>query len=226
MSKVAVLVEGQTEEAFVKEVLIDHFASMHIALVPTILETSRAASGRKFKGGVSSYAKVRKDVIGLLGDSSAVVVTTMLDYYGLPTDFPGFSERPINNVRAQVTHLEHAFAADVSDTRFKPYLMTHEFEAFLFSNPQLTSELMALSPAEKERYQRDLAAILDAFGDPELINTQLPPSKRILAICERYQKVLYGSVISGVIGIQALRSRCRRFAAWLTELEAFAPPRS
>jgi hypothetical protein len=42
----------------------------------------------------------------LLNDTGAVAVTTMLDYYGLPRDFPGRSAIPAGDCYARVAHLE------------------------------------------------------------------------------------------------------------------------
>lgn len=222
MSKISVLVEGQTEEAFVKDVLVDHLAPKGIAIVPTILETSRTFSGLKHKGGMPQYQKIRKDILALLGDTGASLVTTMFDYYGLRPDFPGTSSSSATRFRQQVKHLESALAADIDNTRFQPYLMTHEFEAFLFVDVDTTAGLIALNPDEKEATRSALASVVAAFSSPEEINTNVPPSKRLIAACPRYEKPLYGPVIAGVVGIDALRAECERFSAWMTLLESYA----
>ena len=77
--KAFVLAEGQTEEGFVKKVL-QPAMPIGLYLVPVIIATKRVNSGGKFKGGVPTYPKVRAEVLRLLNDSSAVTVTTMLDY--------------------------------------------------------------------------------------------------------------------------------------------------
>jgi hypothetical protein len=60
-----------------------------LVLHPVLAKTKRTLSGAAFKGGITSYVQVRRDIIGLLRDSSAIRVTTMIDYYGLPDDFTG-----------------------------------------------------------------------------------------------------------------------------------------
>ena len=42
-------------------------------------------------GGVSHYARIRRD-IKLLGKDTSSYLTTMLDYYKLPQDVPGVRE--------------------------------------------------------------------------------------------------------------------------------------
>ena len=67
MSKrVLVLVEGQTEERFVKDVLGPAFEAQGLYLRPTILTTSRLKDGTRFKGGVTSFARFESDVKRLL----------------------------------------------------------------------------------------------------------------------------------------------------------------
>ncbi|HSY47889.1 MAG TPA: DUF4276 family protein [Thermoanaerobaculia bacterium] len=94
MSKRAlVLVEGQTEERFVKDVLAPAFWPRSLYLSPTILVTKRVKDGPNFKGGVTRFAQFENDLRRLMNAGGAVV-TTMLDYYGLPDDFPGMNTRP------------------------------------------------------------------------------------------------------------------------------------
>ncbi len=94
MNRVLVSVEGQTEETFVREVLRRHLWDFNVELQPVVITTHRVKQGRKFKGGVLSYAQTRNEIGRLLSDSSAVAVTTLFDLYHLPTDFPGQSTRP------------------------------------------------------------------------------------------------------------------------------------
>ena len=79
MKKVLILVEGQSEETFVKRVLSPHLATLDVLAVPIITSTKRVKSGLNFKGGIQSYQRVRKEIKRLLGDSSAALVTTMVD---------------------------------------------------------------------------------------------------------------------------------------------------
>ncbi len=132
MSKRAlVLVEGQTEERFVKDVLAPAFFAKELFFSATILVTKRVKDGANFKGGVTSYAKFRKDALRLLGGAGDAVVTTMLDYYGLPADCPGMATRPTGATPEQ--RLEHGESASSesfgSPLKFVSFLALHEFEA-------------------------------------------------------------------------------------------------
>ena len=92
MSKrVLILVEGQTEERFVKDVLGPFFYGRQLFFFPTILVTKRVKDGPNFKGGVTNFARFRNDAQRLLNSAGGALVTTMLDYYRLPLDFPGMN---------------------------------------------------------------------------------------------------------------------------------------
>jgi hypothetical protein len=62
-----ILVEGQTEERFVKDMLAPAFFEKELFFSATILVTKRVKDGPNFKGGVTSFAKFRNDLQRLLG---------------------------------------------------------------------------------------------------------------------------------------------------------------
>ena len=138
MSKRAlILVEGQTEERFVKDVLSPAFWPHELFFSVTILVTKRVKDGPNFKGGVTNFAKFRNDATRLLNSASGALVTTRLDYYRLPPDFPGMANRPAQGTPSQrVAHVEEAVAEHFGNPpNFLPFLALHEFEAWLFASP-------------------------------------------------------------------------------------------
>ncbi|RLC20788.1 MAG: hypothetical protein DRI57_03930 [Deltaproteobacteria bacterium] len=176
MKKVLILAEGPTEEAFVKHILREHLLKCDVMLIPKIVTTRRVKNGPNFKGGIVSYPKVRREVIRLLGDTSATRVTTIFDFYGLPDDFPG-RRTATGNACQKVRFVENAFEKDVNDHRFSAYLSLHEFESLLFSSPYEIAK--TLNAAEKES---ELRAIRNSFASPEEINDnpKTAPSKRLI----------------------------------------------
>ena len=86
MVRVAILVEGQTEEQFVKQLLEPYFLGINIFVTPIILKTKRISSGADFRGGMITFSKVEKELKNLI--NSFDFVSTMFDYYGLDKDFP------------------------------------------------------------------------------------------------------------------------------------------
>ncbi|MEI7990058.1 MAG: DUF4276 family protein [Chloroflexota bacterium] len=216
MNRVLVSVEGQTEETFVREILTRHLWNLNVDLIPVVVSTKIFKQGKKFKGGLSTYVKVRNDVHRLLKDTSACAVTTMYDLFKLPTDFPGYATRPIGDCFVKAAYLETEFQRDVSHSHFKPYLQLHEFEALLFVNPEITvkrfTEVNKLS---------ELLDIRNKFNSPEEINDgeTTSPSKRILRLFPYYEKPLYGVLVAIDVGLENIRAECAHFNAWLTWLE-------
>jgi len=218
MKRALVLVEGQTEERFVKDVVAPELLEQGLFVTPTILTTKTVKNGPNFKGGVSSYAKMRRDLTRLLGDSTALV-TTLIDYYGLPSDTPGLDSRPTGSGLARVEHVEQAIATDLSSPQnFVPFLTLHEFEALLFTDPEQTASVI-LAP---ERTPNLISAGQGLL--PEEINDDpsTAPSKRISGVFPEFRKVLHGATAARRIGLSAIRAKCPHFNSWLLQIENFA----
>jgi hypothetical protein len=222
MSKrVLILVEGQTEERFVKDVLGPAFFARELFFQPTILVTKRVKAGPNFKGGVTSFAKFKNDAQRLLNTAAGALVTTMLDYYRLPLDFPGMNSRvpnwpPLRRVIHVEKEIAHRFG---TPPNFLPFLVLHEFEAWLFSSPTELPRVMT-EPEKQPQFE----AIRASVATPEEINErpQFAPSKRIETIFPAYKKTLHGPTTAGRIGLERIRAECPHFDAWMKRLEAFA----
>ncbi len=215
MKKALILVEGQTEETFVKRVLGEYLTAKSIFVIPTIVTTKRVKTGADFKGGIISYAKVRDEIHKLLGVRSAQLVTTMLDFYALPLDFPNRHSQ-CGNPHEKVSSVEDAFNRDINNPRFFSYFSLHEFEGLLFSSPLVIAR--TLNETGKESILR---RIRDSFPTPEDINDnpETAPSKRICKEFPRYEKVFHGAAIANRIGIDLMRRECPHFNEWLTRIE-------
>jgi hypothetical protein len=219
MAKVLILVEGQTEETVVKRTLGPHLSSLRVFLAPTIIATKRIKSGPSFKGGMPSYAKVRREILRLLGDSSAALVTTMIDFYGLPASFPGRATVMGNTALGKVVFVEKAIEQDINDGRFQAYCSLHEFEALLFSSPATIAAAFAIPNVEQK-----LLSIRSQFTSPEEIDDSpsTSPSARLQFLFPQYNKPFYGTLIAGRIGLDEMRGACAHFNDWLIRLEALS----
>lgn len=216
MRRVLILVEGQTEERFVKDVLRPSLWLKDIDLIPKVATTKRVKKGSDFKGGITDYRKVENDLRRLLGDTAALFVTTFIDYYGLPPDFPGMATRPNRISLERARHVETAWEERISHPRFRAYLMIHEFEALLFARPEELAKTVYQADAKDK-----LMSIRTSFPTPEDIDDdpQNAPSKRIIRIAPAYNKKLHGPLITGRIGLKLLRQECPHFNDWLGWLE-------
>lgn len=211
MTRVHVFVEGQTEETFVSELLQQHFSRIQIYLNPILVRT-----GKKGKGGMSTYGKIQWQIKQKCKEDRDAYVTTMLDVYGLPKDFPGKAEAlKLADISDRVQLLETAFSGDIARKRFIPNLLMHEFEALLFSVPFAFAEWFGETTAQKLQEERQ------GFTTPEHIDDdpETAPSKRILRVCPGYQKPFHGSLIALSIGLDSIRKECNHFNRWLDKLE-------
>ncbi len=223
MKNVLILVEGQTEEEFIKKLLVPKLGGL--VLIPIIVKT-RTTGAQPKKGGTVSYSECRKQLHLLLRDPTATLVSTLLDYQGLGRDFPGRAAPAGAAPAARVSFVEAAMKADLGDSRYLPFLALHEFEALLFSRPEAIAEVLRQSVLAKP-----LKAVRDDYGSPEEINDSpaTSPSARIERLCEEkfgsklvFQKRLHGPTIAEKIGLATIREQCPHFSAWLTKLEALA----
>ena len=212
--------EGPTELRFVKDVLSKHLQPYNIFCDHRSVLTSKEYHKR---GGMTNYAKAKKDIQQWMNseNSSDTRFSTMFDYYALPNDFPGYSDaQKLANPYDKVKCIEEAFAKDIDDNRFIPYIQLHEFEALLFSD----LDVLLLEYEGKNKEIDNLKTILSQSpheNNPELINDkkETSPSHRIIAQIPEYQKVSSGSLIADLISIDVLRSKCSHFNEWLTKLE-------
>ncbi len=218
MKRIYVVVEGETEEIFVKQVLQPYFNVYKIFLYPCMIITNRYL-GRKGKGGFekqSGYQKhIKKTILNTLNDQSAFC-TTMLDLYGLPNDFPGINIE-YHNSNEKLARLETALQQDINNTRFIANLVIHEFEGLLFSDiNKIGQNLDANSNQIKE-----LDKIRKAFSTPEDINDNkdTAPSKRLLNLFSTYCKPIDGVLIAESIGLNLIKQECQHFNSWLFKLE-------
>lgn len=214
-TRVNILVEGQTEESFARELLVPHLANHQVWLTPRIIETRKG-----FKGGVVSYEKIRRQIRQWCLQDPTALVTTLFDVYGLPSDFPGVAQWNAGlPPQAQTTILEGNLAADVGQANLIPYLQLHEYEALLFSNLSAFS-YADVSPQAIAGWQAELAQ----FASPEDVNNSplTAPSKRLIARWPAYgkSKPQYGVLLAIEIGLPAMRAACPRFDAWVSALES------
>lgn len=213
-TRINILVEGQTEESFVRTLLAPHLANFQVWMKPRIIQTSKG-----HKGGIASYGKLRHQVRQWCQQDPTARVTTLFDVYGLPADFPGIANWNANQpAQPQVAMLEANMLADISQANLIPYLQLHEYEALLFS------DLSAFTYADvPPKTIAKLQAELAEFATPEELNNspQTAPSKRLIKHWPNYAnaKPHYGVLIAQQIGLPAIRAACPRFNAWLTNLE-------
>ncbi len=208
MKRVIVYCEGPTEETFVNRILAPAFWHRNIYLTASSCH------------GVSKYSIIKRDLSTLCKHDPNAIITTMLDYYALPSDTPGMRDAIGGSIYDKVTHVEDRIKEDIGTDNLIPNLMLHEFESLLFSNPTCFSYCGLPS-----RKIDELCRIRKEVETPEHINNNpnTAPSKRILRIYPEYDKVLDGFNIAQDIGLSAMRAECKHFDEWVERINSLEP---
>lgn len=220
MTRILIHVEGQTEEAFVRTLLAPHLYVHGFTRVDArLLGNARARSRR---GGIRDWHVVRREIERHLKNDTDAYASIMVDYYALPTAWPGRNSSSTADIAQKHGELCTALTDDFETQtgiigRFVPFVLMHEFEALLFSDCQRFADSIGYT----EKHPA-LQNVRDLFDTPEHINDspQTAPSKRVTGIISGYDKVLYGNVAALEIGLDLIRTDCTLFNAWLTQLEA------
>jgi hypothetical protein len=169
--------------------------------------------------GHSSYAKLKKLIRTLLAKPSAeVLVTSMIDLYNVPADFPG---REVCDAHKdpwkRVDEMERFLNADIMDPRFIPYLQLHEFEALILTDARCLSKYY---PKGKNALDKLAKSIEKQYRSPEEVNQLTPTSRRIATAVPEYQKTVFGVSAVQDLGIERIRANCKHFDTWLKRMEA------
>ena len=227
MARLLIHVEGQTEETFVNAVLGPRLYEVGYSGISARLMGN--ARQRSRRGGVRSWPAVRKGIVNHLREDSGRIVSTMVDYYGLPQGgqraWPGRAEASQLPFPKKASTIEGLLLDDICGqmgsgfdaNRFVPYVMMHEFEAMLFSDCAAFARGIGspdLAPS--------LQAIRDEFDSPEEIDDSpiTAPSKRIATLVPAYQKPIQGTFAIQEIGLDTISAECPHFRAWLERLES------
>ena len=208
MIRLAISVEGRTEEEFVKDVLAE---SLRPGVEPCPVLLGRARSGGAGGGNVR-VERLVSDMVRLRRSFDAV--TSLVDFYG-------FRDKGDRTIEALGEYLMQEIMARIRDeTRVFPYVQKYEFEGLLFSDVAAFGVL----PRVTGRGIEALAGVRRQFATPEDINDdpEGAPSRRIARTVRGYRKRLHGPLVARKAGLMKIRAECPRFRAWLTRLEGLA----
>jgi hypothetical protein len=225
MKYLNVVVEGSTEETFVNDVLVPHFAPLDIFVSTRKITTGWDRMNNKpAKGGLLKYIKFRNDVTRWIqSDRSGQQFwyTSMLDLYAFPKDDQSPYTPVIQAIAdpyQKIKALELAISNDINNPKFIPYIQLHEFEAFLFVEPDRLITMYPDSQTAINRLKKETENLR-----PEEINESphMAPSKRIIKYISDYegQKAQVGPLVAEDIGLTKIRDQCPHFNEWITKLE-------
>ncbi|MDE2664416.1 MAG: DUF4276 family protein [Gemmatimonadota bacterium] len=207
MTRLAISVEGQTEEEFVKDSLAVHLQGRGVDVRPVMVGRAR---GRGQGGGNVSIGLLAREMRALKASFDAV--TSLVDFYGFRGKGTMSADDLLRAIRESLGPFDERFVF--------PYVQMHEFEGLLFSNVDAFAIVLPEAPVA------DLRSIRSEFDTPEDINDSptTAPSKRIKRLIPSYRKRLDGPPLAAEIGLNRIRSECPRFDAWLRRLESLGEP--
>lgn len=165
------------------------------------------------KGGNVAFEYLKNDIERVAATRN-VLITTFLDFFRLPTDFPGYTTDSL-----KIEQIEEAVRENISSivdrANFLPYIQRHEIEALMYTNMDGFNYVV-----DKEESLNKLKEIINQYANPEDINSgsETAPSKRLMKIFP-YQKTTDGEIILEALPIDDIRSKCPRFNEWLENLE-------
>lgn len=218
MKRLVIIAEGDTEESFVNNILSPYFISLGL------YNDIQCFKIKKSNGGISKYSDVKKDIANTLYEND-VVVSTMLDFYRLPSSFPGKQEASsLPSHLQQVEFIEEKLKCNIESTQgckfdnLIPYIQLHEFEALIFASINGVDALFEPS----EFHRKEMLKVINEYPNPEDINDQpnTAPSVRLTKLIPGYEKVLFGIDILQQHGMPTLLARCPHFRAWVKKLES------
>ena len=207
MIRLAIVVEGETEEEFVKRVLAEHLRP--VGVEPTPIKPDSRGGDIRVDRLAPHMAKLTKNFD---------CVTSLVDYYGFRGKEQGETvqdlEGRIDREIFKIVRLNQDPAGVFS------YVQLHEFEGLLFSKVDAFSAVLGIDSDSVET----LRQIRVQYATPEDIDDspQTAPSKRIVQTVPHYQKRLHGPLIAQDVGLETIRLECPRFDSWLKRLEELA----
>ncbi len=223
-----IVCEGQTEESFVKKVLQPYLRSYGIVAKPILVTTSRS---KRAQGGIVNFSHIERDIQDTLklwssNNYEHHVVTTFIDYYALPNDFPRFSEaQKYFEPYQRVECLEQALGERIHSSRFLPYIQLHEFETLVLCGYQYLAAYYPDCKGLEEKLKKEFIS----QENPEFIDggATTAPSKRILKLLEstykkKYNKPFMGAYVTAQVGIERLRELCFHFNQWVAQIITLA----
>lgn len=212
MKNVYIYCEGPTEEAFINEVLYPYLFNMDIVVYPIVCTTKRTAS-KKYKGGVSDYNKIKRELTILCKNHRNEYVTTMFDYYGMPENTPDIGLQD-KDIYERIDKIEATINRDIGQENCMFHFMLHEFEGVLFSNPE------SFGLISGDEVVNEIREIRKSYPNPEYINNspETAPSKRLEKLIPNYAKIKNGTLLSKDMGIDMILAECPHFRKWVEKI--------
>ena len=152
MIRLAISVEGQTEEEFINRVLAEHLRANGVHPQPVLVN---------YRGGNVSIDRLASDMANLYWKND--YVTSLVDFYR----FRDKNNATPDELEKRVDEaIDRRIRRSWNQSRVFAYVQKHEFEGLLFSEVSAFSDLIEASASSV----RELERIRSWFSTPEEIN--------------------------------------------------------
>lgn len=222
MKNLYFIVEGDSEEQFVKRILKPYLISKglpHYGINVIMIEMKGGGHG------VNNIEHLKNTIKPILYYKDQPVITTLIDHYRLnsETKLPGYNECiKESDIEKRLSKMEEKLNDAVQSIKsyrfFIPYIQRHEFETFLFADPEQGFDL------EDERIKQAVVDLCNSFASIEDINCtpKGAPSERLKKIYlkygKKYRKADDAVDIAELTTIEKMLDKCPRFKNWIDTL--------
>lgn len=212
MKRVVFIVEGDTEIGFIQKCVIPYLYGKGFT---NSMNAQKILTNRKLnkKGGNVGFKYLKNDILRVAATKN-VLITTLLDFFRLPVDYPGYTadSQKIADVELAV---KEQLKEVIDASFFLPYIQRHEMESLMYTNMDGFNVVI-----DDDKQLEELQQIINWYPNPEDINggAETAPSKRLKRIFP-YEKTTDGEMILEVLEVDDIRAKCPRFNACIALLE-------
>jgi hypothetical protein len=215
-NRLVFIVEGNTEVEFITKKIIPYLEQKRGNTYTTFMNAQKITTNKKMncKGGVVNFEYLKNE-IKRVASKRNVLITTLIDFFRLPNNFPNYSTDK-NKVDSIEEGISKEMEKLIASNHFLPYIQLHEFEALMFIDAE-KFEIITESDSQKKQIED----IISKYPNPENINggCDTAPSKRLISIIPTYEKVFFSSLIFSELSIDDIRKKAPRFNEWLDRIE-------
>ncbi len=221
MKRIFIVVEGETEERFLRRVLYEDFITQGIHIEAQQWLTNRNLGTY---GGGNNFDLIEKHLRRLMSrykHDKDVFISVMVDLYAFPKQGNTIYDAEVrmhNDGKDKALLLQKKMEERLDYRNFIPYVQLHEYETLLLSRPDALRQFYTNKTKEIDALKSEISGM-----NPEEINEtpEGAPSKRIINYIPEYkkQKTIAGVITAEAIGLHHLRTTCKHFNDWIIKLE-------
>ena len=229
------ITEGPTEDSFLKSVVLPYLKEKN-PIMQSCKVTNFSGVGRTESEG---YNRMRRHIVASVLSyinkerhiEKKPLFTTFIDYYRFPkVGIPQYTYAKSPNVYQQVCDRQNAFRNAILNEpklsgvldkfEFRPFLMLHETETFIFVAPEKLNGIATTRKAIIKDLENQACQVNNVEEINDSYNTS--PKHRIERAFSYYDEVYYEKahtpLVAKAIGMPVLIEACKHFGNWINML--------